>query len=82
MIHVECPEIEKPNFGFLAQELEEIYPELVDEIDYHTQSPSLKRKTANYIGLIPVLTQSIKELAAQVDYLMQKVNELQNNATL
>gem|GEM_PF-2167777 len=39
--------------GFIAQELEEVYPELVTEVEGH--------KAVNYIGLIPVLLEAMKE---------------------
>ncbi len=60
-------------FGFIAQELESIFPELVsDEVhSYHevitkegegkTEDHSFKYKGINYIGMIPILTQAIKD---------------------
>ena len=51
---------EKTHYGLIAQELKEIYPDLVYENDNGYLS-------INYTELIPVLIQSIKELKAQVD---------------
>ncbi|MCD4681208.1 MAG: tail fiber domain-containing protein [Bacteroidales bacterium] len=60
-------------FGFVAQELENIFPELVsDEIHSYDEivmkngketeeEHSFKYKGINYIGMIPVLTEAIKE---------------------
>ncbi len=53
-------QFQKKHFGLIAQELKEIYPELVYEEDDGYLS-------IDYTGLIPVLIQSIKELKSQVD---------------
>ena len=65
---VELPE-EKPSqvmtkrhFGFIAQELQQVYPDLVYEQDNGFLS-------VNYTELIPILVESIKELKAEVDEL-------------
>jgi len=52
-----------PSYGVIAQELEEVLPELV-----HGHDP----KTVNYNGIIGVLIEAIKELKAEVE-------ELKNN---
>jgi hypothetical protein len=44
----------------LAQELQKIYPELVSTDDKGILS-------VNYIGLIPVMLESIKDLKAEID---------------
>jgi hypothetical protein len=49
-----------PSYGVIAQELEEVLPELV-----HGDSP----KTVNYNGIIGVLIEAIKELKAEVEEL-------------
>ena len=53
---------EKTHFGFVAQELQKVYPELVYEQDNGYLA-------INYVELIPVLVQSIKELNAKVEEL-------------
>ncbi len=65
---VELPE-EKPSqvmtkrhFGFVAQELQQVYPDLVYENDNGYLS-------VNYTELIPILVQSIKELKSELDEL-------------
>ena len=65
---VELPE-EKPSqvmtkrhFGFVAQELQQVYPDLVYENDNGYLS-------VNYTELIPILVQSIKELKTEIDEL-------------
>ena len=54
------PIYEKTHYGLVAQELQQVYPDLVYENDNGYLS-------VNYTELIPILLQSIKELKAQVD---------------
>jgi hypothetical protein len=54
-----------PHYGFIAQELEEEFPELVKEISSNNQ----KVKTINYPELIPILLFKIKDLQSQIDKL-------------
>lgn len=60
---------ETSEFGFLAQELKEIYPELVkqDTLGYYY---------VNYIGLIPVLVETLKNQKAQLDEQTKQINNL------
>ena len=51
---------ETKKYGMIAQEVEELLPELVK--DYGDK----KKKQLNYTGIIPVLVESIKELSAKV----------------
>ena len=55
--------------GVVAQEVEKIYPELVtiDKDGY---------KSVNYIGLIPVLIESIKEQQKQIEEQQQQIEKL------
>ncbi|MBP3211925.1 MAG: tail fiber domain-containing protein [Prevotella sp.] len=55
----------KRHFGFVAQELQQVYPDLVYEQDNGYLA-------VNYTELIPLLVQSIKELKAEVDALSGK----------
>ncbi|MCD7971239.1 MAG: tail fiber domain-containing protein [Candidatus Azobacteroides sp.] len=63
----------KKHFGLIAQELQELYPDLVYEQDNGYLA-------INYTGLIPVLIQSIKELNEKVEQLsalsVQPVSQL------
>lgn len=54
------PVLEKTHFGLIAQDLQNVYPELVYENDNGYLS-------VNYIELIPILMQSIKELNTKVE---------------
>lgn len=66
------------HFGFIAQEVEKVYPNLVRNVsgDY----------SVNYIEFVPLLLQALKEEDQQVQSLQQKVNTLEveqeNTATL
>ena len=51
-----------PSYGVIAQELEEVLPELV-----HGTDP----RTVNYNGIIGVLIEAVKELSAEVERLKE-----------
>lgn len=77
-------------YGFIAQQLETVVPELVNADFATTQggdrmgkagSTAAREdalKTVNYIGMIPILTQAIKEQQALIEQLQHQVEELQN----
>jgi len=58
---------EKTEYGFLAQELKEVYPDLVsqDTLGYYL---------VDYIGLIPILVEAIKDQKVLIDQLTTKIN--------
>jgi len=56
-------------FGVLAQELQKIYPELVAKDEKGILS-------VNYIGLIPVMLESIKELKSELDQYKNLTREM------
>jgi hypothetical protein len=60
---------EMRHLGFIAQEVEELYPELVmtDDNGY---------KSVDYSRLTPVLVEAIKEQQEQIDELREMVNQL------
>lgn len=55
----------KSSYGIIAQELEQILPELVN---------TKENKSVNYNGIIGVLIESIKELSKEVEDLRRKVS--------
>jgi hypothetical protein len=61
----------KNQIGVMAQELKEVFPQLVKQ-DEKTQQLSV-----NYIGLIPILIESIKEQQKQIEELKLLVTQLQ-----
>ncbi len=58
--------------GVLAQEIEQVFPELVKKDGEGT-------KSVNYLGLIPHLLESIKEQQQQIDSLRNEIQQLQKN---
>ncbi len=60
--------------GLSAQEVEKVYPELV-------KNASNGYKSVNYIGLIPVLIEAIKEQQNQIDELKKQNEKLQKDNT-
>ena len=52
--------------GIIAQDVEKVFPELVNDGDH---------KTVNYNGLIGVLVESIKELKQEVENLKSRLSE-------
>ena len=60
-----------PQIGFIAQELEVVYPELVT-ID----RDGFRR--VDYARLVPVLVEAIKDQQFMIDDLQNQINDLQN----
>jgi len=56
----------KEHFGFIAQEIEKFYPELV-------KNSEMGYKIVNYIELIPILVSKIQDLNKEVQELKQKL---------
>ena len=61
--------LEKETFGFIAQELERAFPELVDPPSAVNNYYSI-----NYIGMIPVLVEAIKEQQLQIEFLQTQID--------
>lgn len=83
----DVPELALPEgtqYGFVAQELEQSFPHLVREStrpaivddDGQVLIEEYQYKSANYVGLIPVLAQAIQEQQAQIEELKAELNEL------
>lgn len=65
-VNFDWKDTSKPSIGVIAQELEQILPELVTNGDV---------KTVNYNGLIGVLIEAVKELSAEVEELKTQLNK-------
>jgi hypothetical protein len=65
--------------GFIAQELEKVYPELVSDVlhpifdEKNVQTGTRTLKAVNYVGLVSILTESLKELSNEVTVLKEKL---------
>lgn len=70
---MEVQNMEKMHYALSADQLEEIYPELV----YENEDGS---KSINYMEMIPLLVQSINELNAKIEQLETVNGKLKSNA--
>ena len=67
-------------YGFIAQEIEQVLPELVHNqkhIKEFKSDESIDYKAVNYIGLIPILTKAIQEQQQTIESLEQRIQELE-----
>lgn len=62
---------QRTRYGFVAQEVNEIYPELV-------QTDSLGYMYVDYMGMIPLLVNAVKELKAKTDSLENVITNTRN----
>ena len=62
-------ESEKQKIGVLAQEIQEVFPELVSEDDNEMLA-------VNYQGLVPVLINALKDQQSEIDELKEMVQKL------
>jgi hypothetical protein len=60
----------KDNLGFIAQEVEEVIPEVVKDI---TNIDGEEHKVVNYQAVVPVLVEAIKELKAEINELREQL---------
>ena len=61
----------KKHYGFIAQELETVYPELVTNTE-------LGFKSVNYIEMIPILLSQMKNMQIEIDKLKEEINKMKN----
>ncbi|TAG54944.1 MAG: T9SS C-terminal target domain-containing protein [Cytophagales bacterium] len=65
----------KSQYGFVAQELELVLPNLVTTTENDT-------KAVNYVQVIPLLVEAIKEQNTQIDVLKAEVKKLKGNKSV
>jgi hypothetical protein len=61
----------KKHYGFIAQELETVYPELVTNTE-------LGFKSVNYIEMIPILLSQMKNMQMEIDKLKDEIHKMKN----
>ena len=67
----------KNNLGLIAQEVEEILPQIVDEnepSEMAGQKTAPKRKSVDYESIIPLLISSIQNQQQQINKLKKQLN--------
>jgi len=65
-------ETKQVHYGFIAQEFEKEYPELVSlKPDLHINN----LKAINYLEIIPLLVSKVQELQKEIDILKEQVNK-------
>jgi hypothetical protein len=67
------PEDIKPRIGFIAQDLEQIYPNLIESGSYDENIQD-NIKAINVTDIIPYLVKAIQELKSEVDELKSKLS--------
>ena len=81
---------ETKQIGFIAQEVEEVFPNIVREANLHsTNGPmdngmsreqnTYKVKTLSYTLIVPVLVEAMKEQQAIIEKLEKRIEALENN---
>ena len=61
----------KKHYGFIAQELETVYPELVTDTE-------IGFKAVNYIEIIPILLSQMKNMQMEIDKLKEDIYKMKN----
>ncbi|MFZ1288495.1 MAG: tail fiber domain-containing protein [Melioribacteraceae bacterium] len=80
------------HYGFIAQDLEQVFPELVSDITiFSTNDPELENekdinkektnesiKSIKYMEIIPILVQGLQEQQSTIEDLLDRLNKLEN----
>jgi hypothetical protein len=68
----------RQEYGLIAQEVEKVFPNMIKEtvID-HTNEAAATLKAVNYIQLVPVLVEAVRELKAEIDQLKAALKMLE-----
>ena len=70
--------LKNQQFGFIAQEVEKIMPELVIQGSYDDIKKQEGYKSLNYIGIIPFLTKAIQEQQQKIESLEERIKKLED----
>ena len=70
---------ETQQYGVIAQEVEAVFPEMVQEkAVFNNAGDDTLYKTVNYDQLVPVLIESLRELNEKVESLEAELEELKS----
>ena len=65
---------DKKSYGFIAQELNELFPNIVNEPKDNNDFYSIK-----YVSMIPLLVKSIQELTTTIEFMRKEIDILKQN---
>jgi hypothetical protein len=71
---------EGTQFGFIAQELQEVYPTLVKEVSTYTnkdKSTKFDFLSVNYTGLIPVMVSAIQQQQTTIENMTERLDQIE-----
>jgi hypothetical protein len=69
---------ERQEYGVIAQEVEALFPEMIKEKAFFINAGDDKvYKSVNYVQLVPVLIEAVKELNAEVEALEDELNTVE-----
>jgi hypothetical protein len=69
-VHFTWKQTGKPSIGIIAQDVEKVFPELVNIDGFH--------KSVNYNGLVAVLIEAIRELRNEIEEIKTKLEPEEN----
>lgn len=71
--------VQRQQYGVIAQDVELVFPELIKEKAlFINQGDETVYKTVDYIQLVPVMIEAIKELNTEVERLKKELEEVKN----
>lgn len=74
----ELPKTMIPEYGFIAQEIKEVLPELVKEKRMIVDGEEMDVMGVNYEMLIPILTKAIQEQQTEINLLKARLEKLES----
>ena len=75
-VNFDWKETQKPSVGVVAQEVEKVFPELV-QLTQQGEGGLGEHKTVNYNGLIGLLIEVVKEQQTQINSLNERLSKLE-----
>ena len=77
----EAKDLSRNTYGFIAQEVEQILPNIITTCSGESFNGIYGQKSLNYSSIIPWLVEAVKELTKENTELKQKVSSLEENIT-
>ena len=67
---------QKLHYGFIAQEVDEYFPALVNTVSTTVNDEEVTIKSVNYLEMVPLLLLKIKDLQKQIDSLVAIIDKI------